>query len=133
MTNKELFAQDDFRQQYALALKTGEKWFGSPCQHVETKNGVCTNCLRRVVTGNALFYYDLESGQILNHDLPAPQVPSQDTSDEYTKHDHTCGLCGKVYYWSASDIAWGYEQETFMPCWHKWEFLDKTIETGETS
>jgi hypothetical protein len=46
----DLFAQDDFRQQYELAKRIGDKRFGSPCEHKRTKNGRCVNCLRKVVT-----------------------------------------------------------------------------------
>jgi hypothetical protein len=46
----ELFKQDDFRQQYALAKEIGDKRFGSECKHEQTKNGYCIQCLRKVVT-----------------------------------------------------------------------------------
>jgi hypothetical protein len=36
-------------KEYALALEAGKKRFGSPCKHIEVKNGVCCNCLRKVV------------------------------------------------------------------------------------
>ncbi|GAJ20021.1 unnamed protein product [marine sediment metagenome] len=41
MTDKE-------KQLYELALKQGEKRFGSPCNHAVVRNGYCVNCLRRV-------------------------------------------------------------------------------------
>lgn len=47
---KDLFKQDDFRTQYELARKIGDKRFGSPCKHEQVKNGRCTQCLRKVVT-----------------------------------------------------------------------------------
>ncbi len=34
---------------YELALKEGNKRFGSECKHKETKNGYCKNCLRKVI------------------------------------------------------------------------------------
>lgn len=48
--NNDLFKQNDFRTQYELAKRTGDKRFGSACKHEHTKNGVCTNCLRKVVS-----------------------------------------------------------------------------------
>lgn len=33
---------------YELALKQGERRFGSLCKHEVVKNGRCVNCLRRV-------------------------------------------------------------------------------------
>ena len=38
-----------FRALYELALKEGNKRFGSECQHETIKGGRCTNCLRLVV------------------------------------------------------------------------------------
>ncbi len=38
-----------FEKQYELALREGNKRFASKCEHAKTKNGVCTNCLRKVV------------------------------------------------------------------------------------
>jgi len=38
------------KQEYELALKIGQKRFGSSCNHLEVKNGICCNCLRRVIT-----------------------------------------------------------------------------------
>lgn len=35
---------------YMLMHEEGKKRFGSECKHEQTKNGVCTNCLRKVVT-----------------------------------------------------------------------------------
>ena len=35
---------------YELALKRGKKRFGSPCQHTHIENGICQNCLRKVIT-----------------------------------------------------------------------------------
>jgi len=49
MTREELFKQDDFNQQYALARQIGDKRFGSECKHIQTKNGRCLNCLRKVI------------------------------------------------------------------------------------
>lgn len=40
MTQKE-------RKEYELALRIGEKRFGSDCKHGKVKNGYCVNCLRR--------------------------------------------------------------------------------------
>ncbi len=45
----DLFAQDDFRTQYALAKEQGDKRFGSECKHIQTKDGYCCQCLRKVV------------------------------------------------------------------------------------
>jgi ribosomal protein S14 len=53
MTKQDLFKQDDFRQQYALAKEQGDKRFGSPCEHTHTSNGVCRNCLRKVAVRGA--------------------------------------------------------------------------------
>lgn len=50
MEKKDLFKQDDFRQQYELARMIGEKRFGSPCKHEQHKNGRCTQCFRKVWT-----------------------------------------------------------------------------------
>ncbi len=36
-------------QEYELALKEGNKRFGSLCKHEKTKNGICINCLRKVI------------------------------------------------------------------------------------
>jgi hypothetical protein len=38
------------KREYELALRVGKKRFGSPCKHENVKNGICTNCLRKVVT-----------------------------------------------------------------------------------
>ncbi len=38
------------RKEYEIALRIGKKRFGSPCQHNKVKNGICCNCLRKVVT-----------------------------------------------------------------------------------
>ena len=38
------------RQLYELALKEGERRFGSECPHTHVRNGRCTQCLRRVIT-----------------------------------------------------------------------------------
>jgi len=50
----------------------------------------------------------------------------QEEMDEFTKAAHACGECGRVYQWSADDIAWEYEKP-FMPCGHLWRFLDKQV------
>ena len=34
---------------YELAKKEGDKRFGSGCKHENNKNGICTNCLRKVL------------------------------------------------------------------------------------
>lgn len=34
---------------YELALKDGNRRFGSDCKHEVTNNGICVNCLRKVV------------------------------------------------------------------------------------
>lgn len=36
------------RKEYELALREGEKRFGSPCEHKQVRNGHCVHCLRRV-------------------------------------------------------------------------------------
>ncbi|SRR6266487_1104228 len=46
---KDLFKQDDFNQQYALAREIGDKRFGSECQHIRTRNGYCLDCFRKVI------------------------------------------------------------------------------------
>lgn len=53
MDKKDLFKQDDFRQQYELARLIGDKRFGSACEHKHVKNGHCQQCLRKVVTKRA--------------------------------------------------------------------------------
>ncbi len=50
ITKNDLFKQDDFRLQYELALLIGNKRFGSECKHEQATQGVCKNCLRKVVT-----------------------------------------------------------------------------------
>lgn len=42
---------DDFKKQYELARRIGERRFGSPCKHELVKNGQCQRCLRKVYTG----------------------------------------------------------------------------------
>jgi hypothetical protein len=39
-----------FDEQYELALREGNKRFGSDCKHEQVKNGKCLNCLRKVIT-----------------------------------------------------------------------------------
>lgn len=39
-----------FKAQYELALKEGNRRFGSECKHENVYSGRCCNCLRRVVT-----------------------------------------------------------------------------------
>lgn len=39
-----------FAEEYELALRVGERRFGSECKHDKVKNGRCTNCLRKVVS-----------------------------------------------------------------------------------
>lgn len=43
------------KQEYELALDIGKKRFGSPCRHSHVKNGICQNCLRKVVTLDSLY------------------------------------------------------------------------------
>lgn len=38
-----------FKEEYELALKIGNKRFGSNCEHKNAKNGYCKNCLRKVI------------------------------------------------------------------------------------
>lgn len=38
-----------FADLYEKTLKDGEKRFGSECPHIETKDGVCLKCLRKVI------------------------------------------------------------------------------------
>ncbi len=38
-----------FNQEYELALKEGNKRFGSLCKHENVKNGICKDCLRTVI------------------------------------------------------------------------------------
>lgn len=42
MTDKE-------RREYELALRLGNRRFGSECKHEKVKNGHCRRCLRRVI------------------------------------------------------------------------------------
>ncbi len=37
------------RREYELALRIGNKRFGSECRHEQTKDGHCTSCLRKVI------------------------------------------------------------------------------------
>ena len=37
-----------FAEQYELALREGERRFGSECKHTEVKDGICLNCFRKV-------------------------------------------------------------------------------------
>jgi hypothetical protein len=37
------------RKEYELALKIGNKRFGSVCKHERVVNGKCVNCLRKVI------------------------------------------------------------------------------------
>jgi hypothetical protein len=39
-----------FKDEYELALKQGNKRFGSECKHKKIKKGICQNCLRKVIT-----------------------------------------------------------------------------------
>ena len=47
------FIQDPFHlsfdAQYELALRTGNARYGTECRHKTVKNGICTNCLRKVL------------------------------------------------------------------------------------
>jgi hypothetical protein len=38
------------RDLYELMKKQGDKRFGSECRHEKVRNGICTNCLRRVIS-----------------------------------------------------------------------------------
>ena len=53
-------------------------------------------------------------------------MQEEEEMDEFTKGAHFCGECGRIYQWSADDIAWEYEKP-FMPCGHSWKFLDKPL------
>ena len=37
---------------YEIMKQEGDKRFGSECKHEKTKNGMCINCLRRVITNH---------------------------------------------------------------------------------
>jgi len=37
------------KQLYELALREGNRRFGSACKHEKTKNGHCVKCLRKVI------------------------------------------------------------------------------------
>lgn len=39
-----------FRNEYELALRIGNKRFGSECKHKVVRNGYCGDCLRKVVS-----------------------------------------------------------------------------------
>ena len=45
---EQIAAPTTFIEIYEKALKEGEKRFGSDCPHIETKDGVCLKCLRKV-------------------------------------------------------------------------------------
>lgn len=49
MTNDLQTNKDEFNKLYELAIKEGDKRFGSSCKHEKIINGVCCNCLRRVI------------------------------------------------------------------------------------
>jgi len=44
---------DSDKKEYELALRQAKKRFGSDCEHADVKNGVCCNCLRKVVTAKS--------------------------------------------------------------------------------
>ena len=46
--NMNLF-KPTFEEEYELALKTGNKRFGSDCKHENVVNGTCSVCLRKVI------------------------------------------------------------------------------------
>lgn len=46
---KDIF-KPTFAEEYELAIKIGNRRFGSECKHDKTKNGYCINCLRKVIT-----------------------------------------------------------------------------------
>jgi len=39
-----------FAEEYELALREGERRFGSGCRHDHIKDGVCLDCYRKVVS-----------------------------------------------------------------------------------
>ena len=43
-----------FEAQYALAIREGNRRFGSECKHEQVYAGRCCNCLRRVLTSRAV-------------------------------------------------------------------------------
>lgn len=45
---KDIF-KPTFNEEYELALRIGNRRFGSECKHDQVKNGRCVNCLRKVV------------------------------------------------------------------------------------
>jgi hypothetical protein len=54
-------------------------------------------------------------------------MQEEEEMDDFTKVAHYCGECGRIYQWSADDIAWMFEASYSMPCGHLWKFLDKQI------
>jgi hypothetical protein len=51
-------------------------------------------------------------------------VQEQEEDPCFTQEEHICGVCGRVYCWSAFDIEWQSEDSPFMPCGHRWQHLD---------
>lgn len=41
--------KEEQKAEYELALKIGQRRFGSACEHLKVKNGVCIKCLRKVI------------------------------------------------------------------------------------
>jgi len=39
-----------FKEEYELAIREGDRRFGSECKHERTRNGRCVRCFRVVVT-----------------------------------------------------------------------------------
>ncbi len=39
---------DQEKKLYELAIKEGDRRFGSPCSHTRIINGVCANCCRKI-------------------------------------------------------------------------------------
>ena len=46
---RQALENEQFNREYELAIKNGDARFGSPCKHTRVKNGVCQNCLRRIM------------------------------------------------------------------------------------
>lgn len=68
------------------------------------------------------------NGYGASQDTDARSRPLSWDEDEFTKSEHTCGMCDAKYWWSADDIAWRFEQSAFMPCGHPWDVLDKALD-----
>jgi len=45
---------------YEIMKQEGDKRFGSECKHEKTKNSICINCFRKVITNQKRDYRSLK-------------------------------------------------------------------------